>query len=147
VWAGFVKNAEVNSVRIVAQADCTQDCLEQSNLIWSVASDPGVDPIGLALNTGQRVVCNNVQTYSGVASWCEEAIRRGYASSIILPLRQPGKVFGVLTIHAAETDAFNPNEIELLTELADNLSYGIQALDTSRRWRRSARAKAVCNSC
>jgi diguanylate cyclase (GGDEF)-like protein/PAS domain S-box-containing protein len=35
---------------------------------------------------------------------------------------------GAITIYAAEADAFDNEEVKLLTELADNLAYGIQGL-------------------
>jgi diguanylate cyclase (GGDEF)-like protein/PAS domain S-box-containing protein len=35
---------------------------------------------------------------------------------------------GAITIYAAEADAFDEEEVKLLTELADNLAYGIQGL-------------------
>jgi two-component system, cell cycle sensor histidine kinase and response regulator CckA len=44
---------------------------------------------------------------------------------------------GVLTIYAAEVDAFGDEEIELLTELAEDLAFGIRALRTREAHRRA----------
>jgi PAS domain S-box-containing protein len=43
-------------------------------------------------------------------------------------LRDGEQTFGALNIYAAEANAFNPAEIELLKELAADLAYGIQTL-------------------
>ena len=63
--------------------------------------------------------------------WREQALKRGYASCVALPLKEEdGEVFGVLNIYAAEPDAFDEGEFQLLEELAGDLSFGILALRT-----------------
>ena len=62
--------------------------------------------------------------------WRAEALKRGYASSVAIPLLVDSKAFGALMIYAAEPDVFGPEEVSLLTELADDLSFGITALRT-----------------
>ena len=41
-----------------------------------------------------------------------------------------GQAAGALTIYAAGPEAFGPEEVALLTELAGDLAYGIEALRT-----------------
>jgi len=60
-------------------------------------------------------------------------------SSIALPLRSQGGVFGILRIESLLPDAFDTEEMHLLTTLADNLAYGIMAL------RHAADRRAVLN--
>jgi len=55
-------------------------------------------------------------------------LKRGYASCIALPLTAHGEAFGAITIYAPEPDAFDDQETRFLERLADNLSFGIQAL-------------------
>ncbi|WIM04934.1 MAG: ATP-binding protein [Candidatus Nitricoxidivorans perseverans] len=55
------------------------------------------------------------------------------SSRLALPLRVGGKTLGVLSIFAAETDAFGPEEVELLAETADDLAYGIASLRSRAR--------------
>ncbi len=64
--------------------------------------------------------------------WRQAALERGYRSSIALPLKDGSGVFGVLTLYAAEPDAFGPNKVALLTELAADTSFGITSLRTRR---------------
>ncbi|TCJ12228.1 PAS domain S-box protein [Parasulfuritortus cantonensis] len=54
----------------------------------------------------------------------------GIAASIALPLRDNGAAFGVLNVYAEVRDAFSTEEIALLTELADDLAFGIVTLRT-----------------
>ena len=53
---------------------------------------------------------------------------QGYRSIIAFPLLNKGIPFGVLTIHAEERNAFDPQTVALLTELADDLAFGILGL-------------------
>ncbi|HAU36672.1 MAG TPA: hypothetical protein DCX07_03010, partial [Phycisphaerales bacterium] len=45
-----------------------------------------------------------------------------------MPLRSEGKAFGALNLYSADPGAFHEQEVELLQEMADNVTYGIQAL-------------------
>ena len=56
----------------------------------------------------------------------------GYASSIALPLKSEGKTFGALNIYSAKADAFDEDEVRLLTELTDDLAFGITSIRTSK---------------
>ncbi|MEW6567041.1 MAG: GAF domain-containing protein [Chloroflexota bacterium] len=47
---------------------------------------------------------------------------------VALPLNTDGKVIGALNIYAAEPDSFDDQEEQLLTELAADLSFGIQSI-------------------
>jgi len=126
VWVGFAEHDANKSVRIAAHAGYSEGYLEQLQLSWA-DTERGQGPTGVAIRTGQLVICNDFQTDPKITLWREAALQRGYASAMVLPLRNGG-TFGALTIYAAKADAFNPAEIELLKELADDLSYGIQAL-------------------
>ena len=48
-----------------------------------------------------------------------------------------GKVFGAMSIYSREPDSFSEDEVKLLTELGDDLAYGITAIRL-----RAAHAKA-----
>jgi light-regulated signal transduction histidine kinase (bacteriophytochrome) len=73
-------------------------------------------------------VCKNILKDPRFAPWRGEALRRGYGSSIALPVRVSGKVIGAVNIYAQEPDAFDPEELHLLEELANDVSYGLAAL-------------------
>ncbi|MBY0432109.1 MAG: EAL domain-containing protein, partial [Rhodospirillales bacterium] len=72
--------------------------------------------------------------------WHEAAVRRNYRTSIALPLISGQKAFGALTIYSAEADSFTGEEVQLLQELADDLSFGIETL-RGRIQRERAEAK------
>lgn len=60
--------------------------------------------------------------------WKEEALKRGFHSSITLPLIHEGEVIGILKGYAGIIDAFGEREIEFLTQVAGDIVVGIKSL-------------------
>ncbi|WP_230369032.1 putative bifunctional diguanylate cyclase/phosphodiesterase [Paludibacterium denitrificans] len=128
-WVGFAQHDASRSVRPMAQSGYEEGYLDGMAVSW--ADTPlGQGPTGTAIRTGHTTVNQNVLTNPKMLPWRELAVRRGYQSSIALPLIVNSRVLGALTIYAAEASAFNAGEVELLEELANNLAYGIQTLRT-----------------
>jgi PAS domain S-box-containing protein len=92
-------------------------------------TERGRGPTGTAIRTAKTVDCKNMLTDPAMAPWRENAVQRGYASSIALPLCDAGGgAWGALSIYATEPGAFDAEEVKLLEELAGDLAYGAQAL-------------------
>jgi PAS domain S-box-containing protein len=127
VWIGFGGDDENKTVRPVAQAGFEQGYLENIKITWS-DTELGCGPTGVAIRTGIPDVCRNMLTEPRMRPWREEALKRGYAASVALPLRVEAGVLGALTIYSKEPDSFADDEVQLLAELADDLAYGITVL-------------------
>ncbi len=127
VWIGCAEQDEGKSVRPVAHAGFEEGYLQTLRLTWG-DTERGRGPTGTAIRTGQPTLCRNMLTDPSFAPWREQALQRGYASSIVLPLLAEGKAFGALTIYSREPDPFAPDEVRLLMELAVDLAHGITTL-------------------
>ena len=127
VWVCFAESDAQKSVRIAAHAGHDEGYLKELHLTWA-DSERGRGPTGTAIRSGQPVLCGSIATDPNFAPWCDKALKHGYASSLALPLLDGNRAFGALSIYAAKPDAFNAEEVELLTKLADDLAYGILAL-------------------
>jgi PAS domain S-box-containing protein len=127
VWIGIAEHDERKTVRPAANAGFDESYLETLGVTWD-ESERGFGPTGTAIRTGQPSVCRNILTDAAFAPWREEAIKRGYASSLVIPLKEEKKAWGAITIYSREPDAFSEGEINLLTELAGDLEFGIQTL-------------------
>ena len=127
VWVGFAEDDEGKSVRHAAHSGFDQGYLDTLHVTWA-DTERGRGPTGTAIRTGRPVVCRNMLTDPDFAPWREQALARGYASSIALPLMTGGKAFGALMIYSRVPDPFSEDEVALLTELADDLSFGISAI-------------------
>lgn len=129
VWVGYAENNTEKTIRAFAQSGYEEGYLESANITW--ADTPrGQGPTGTAIRTGVTVVMQDCLTNPRMAPWREAAIKRGYHSSIAIPLIENAKSIGVLTIYSADPFAFGEEEVALLEVLANNLSYGVQTLRT-----------------
>ncbi len=127
VWIGFRMDDEKKSVKPVAQYGFDEGYIEKMDITWE-DTERGRGPTGTAVRTGEISMCRNMLTDPEFEPWRDEALRHGYASSIVFPLMSNENVFGCLTIYSAEPDPFIEDEIKLLEELANDLSFGIMSL-------------------
>lgn len=126
-WVGYREHDSLKTVKPVAQAGYEVGYFKKVSITWD-DSELGQGPTGTAIRSGEPYICHNILSDPRFAPWREDAGRRGYSSAIGLPLREDSTTMGAITIYAAEADAFDNEEVKLLTELADNLAYGIRAL-------------------
>ncbi len=140
-WVGYVEHDEAKTVRPVAWAGFDSGYIADAKLSWADNTERGQGPAGKAIRSG---VINYVQDFSTdpkMTPWRENALKRGYRSVIALPLKDENtKVFGAALIYSAEVNAFTPDEIRLLEELASDLAYGIIALRMRAEGKRAAKA-------
>jgi PAS domain S-box-containing protein len=127
VWVGLAEDDEAKSVRPVAYAGFEKGYLDALKITWS-DTERGRGPTGRAISTGQPQFCQNMQADPTFKPWREEALKRGYASSIALPLKSDSKVFGALNMYSTEPGACSADEVKLLTELANDFAHGIMML-------------------
>lgn len=128
-WVGFAENDEEKSVRLVAESGFDNGYLNSVKISW--ADNPyGRGPTGSAIRNGITDINHDYLNNDRMAPWRSSALTHGFQSSISIPLSCDKKIIGALTIYAAEPYAFTPDEVELLEELAGDLSYGIQMLRT-----------------
>ena len=124
VWIGFAENDENKTVRPVAFSGFDESYLDTLGITWS-DNKCGRGPTGTAVRTGKISACKNMLNDPNFEPWRKEALKRGYASSLALPLMDNGKAFGALTIYSTEVNPFTEDEINLLTDLTEDISYGI----------------------
>jgi PAS domain S-box-containing protein len=129
VWIGYAEDDADRSVRPVSWSGFEEGYLETLKITWA-DTERGRGPTGTAIRTGKPAFCRNMLTDELFAPWRQEALNRGYASSLALPLRMSGREqpFGALTMYFPDADPFTEDEVRLLTELADDLAQGISTI-------------------
>jgi diguanylate cyclase (GGDEF)-like protein len=123
-WVGYVETGEARTNRPVAYAGFDDGFLALPRN-WS-ATERGHRVYAL-LEANQPAVTRDVVNDPDYP-FREEARHRGYASVVVLPLRVEGALIGSMHILAAEADAFDEQEVELLMATAADLGYGLGAL-------------------
>jgi len=126
-WVGFAEQDEDKTVRPVAQSGFEDGYLETLRITWA-DTERGRGPTGTAIRTGRPCAAYDIPANPEFAPWRADALKRGYASSLALPLKTGDRVLGALNIYSDKPDSFDAEETRLLTDLADDLTYGITAL-------------------
>ena len=126
-WVGYAEQDEAKTIRAVAHAGYEEGYLGLAPVTWG-ENEYGHGPSGAAFRSGQPVVNRDTHRNEAMEPWRIEAVKRGYASSIALPLRSGSQMLGILALYALNPDAFDGPEVALLSELAADLGFGIEAI-------------------
>jgi PAS domain S-box-containing protein len=126
-WIGLAVDAEMKTVRPVAMSGVDDGCFGPATVTWL-----GGEIDRRLSRTSNRAPKGRTKRQNHENSLCEprvfETLKHDSLSSLALPLEDRGSWHGALSIYANHTDAFDNEEIELLTQLAADLSYGINTL-------------------
>jgi len=142
-WVGYPQQDAEKRILPVAWAGHDAGYLESMRFGWG-EDEWGSGPTGTALRSGETFVARDLLNEPAYAPWRDEAHKRGYASLIALPLCHGSETVGVLTIDAVEADAFDTQEVALLTELSNDLAFGI--VSQRSRMRREAAEQELAHS-
>ncbi|MBI5380646.1 MAG: response regulator [Opitutae bacterium] len=141
-WIGWLDPA-TQSVQPVAQWGDTQGYLAQ--IAVSAANEPpGRGPAGAAgaaVREERPIVVNDFAIEPRVQPWREAAEASGFRSAAGFPIRDQGRVCGVLTVYAAEKDFFQAKEIQLLEEVTVDITYALEKLEAEAQRRRAEAAR------
>lgn len=138
-WIGYAQSESDKLVKPIAYAGYEDGYLGNTEMRWS-DSPSGRGPSGTAIRENRICVVTDVATDPLFAPWRDPALARGYAAVIAMPLRVAGLPFGVLMIYSDQAGSFDGSEVELLTEIANNLAFGITALRSQEERRRATAA-------
>ncbi len=139
IWIGYAEDNDEKTVTPVVSAGYEEGYIEKLNVTWK-DNERGRGPTGKAIRTGKITLCKIMLTNPDFEPWREEAIKRGYASSIAIPLISNSKVLGAITIYSKDPDSFTKSEEVLLSELANDVTFGINLIRTSEAQKKAEAA-------
>jgi len=129
-WVGFPDPGGAKVILPVARAGAGRDYVDKAKITWAADEPRGRGPVGRAMRTRKPVACRDLAHDPLFAPWRREALRRGYAAIIALPLLWHSECLGTLAIYSGEAAAFQRQEADLLRNLAGDIAYGLIALRT-----------------
>ena len=130
-WVGYARRDEDRNVQIVAASGLTE-CLASDLTRWD-ESDLGRGPTGEAIRTQAVQVVNDPQGSQVYDSWREQIEVYGVRSVCSLPLVIDDHAVGALTIYSCDPTQFGPDELSILCEYANELSFGMGRLRDMQR--------------
>lgn len=151
-WVGFAEDDAERTLRRAAFAGCENGYLNKLRLTWGDDTPTGQGPAGRATRTGLPVAVNDVATDEAFRPWRAAALARGYRSAIAIPLlpsppetaaTTDRRAFGIIAIYSQRPRAFDTAEVQLLTELADDLAFGILSMRARQERHRAQAALAA----
>ncbi len=134
VWVG---KADPETMRAVPVARAGRDAHLVDSLVVRWDDSPeGRGPFGTAIRTGRHFVVQETGTDPSTSPWRAFSSRLGIRSMAVLPLRRGGAVTAALVAYAAVPSFIDEEEITLLDELAENISFALDVLDGRERARK-----------
>lgn len=125
-WIGII-DQEKRSVTPIASAGRVEQYLDSIQI--SIDDDVyGHGPIGTTAQTGTCFICNDIENNPRMKPWKEEALKRDYHSVASFPIRLQGNLLGTLNIYSTEAYFFDDDEVKLLDEVAEDISFALHSL-------------------
>ncbi len=121
-WVGRAEPDK--SVRPVARSGNIA-LLDRFPVRWD-DSEAAQGPTGAAIRTGSVTIVRADDPR--IQPWMDHAGEHPHWAVIAFPLHIDGGVFGTLTLVADDAQAFGPDEVAVLDQLANNIAYGVTAL-------------------
>jgi PAS domain S-box-containing protein len=122
-WVGLVDASR--HVVPVAMAGHTGDYLDRIKITVD-RRRTAHGPTGRAIISSSVQVCPDIAADPGMKSWRQAALRHGFHSSAALPLRCGEELLGALNIYSDRVGALEDEDIRLLTQLADDVSFALE---------------------
>jgi PAS domain S-box-containing protein len=139
-WAAWIAepDPETGRFRALALEGGTDGWVEGLRVSVDPALPEGRGTMGRAYREQRPVIANDFDRDAVTAPWRDEGRTRGFRAAASFPLRDGNRaVFGVLCIYALETGFFGRQELGLLDEVCQAVTYALADLS-----RVEARAQA-----
>ncbi len=127
-WVGLV-DASTAQIKPVAHAGYEEGYLKAVHINVNPSSAFSQGPGGQAILHNRVEVCRDLETASRMSPWRDEALRRGYRSSIAVPFRLKDRPIGVLNLHLDRPIDLSADELDLLKRLGNALSFALDCFE------------------
>jgi PAS domain S-box-containing protein len=134
-WVGIIKKGD-RRVYPVARAGVGIGYLDKIKVSRDTG-DTGQGPTGMAIRHRRPVLCADIARNPDYSIWRKLALKYGFASSVAVPVIYGKRVFGSLTVLADRINAFDKEEVTLLTELAGDLGLALQSIEDANEQKRT----------
>jgi diguanylate cyclase (GGDEF)-like protein/PAS domain S-box-containing protein len=97
---------------------------------------PGdTSPFGIAYRKGNSFVVRDCTNSKLTEPWGEFARKYGIQASAMFTIKRAGKPYGAWTVYCEKVDAFDEEIVQLLEEMASNISFALDNFDREARRR------------
>ncbi|MDF1612053.1 PAS domain S-box protein [Stygiobacter electus] len=97
----------------------------------------GVKPISELTTTGKALIFNDIEKLDANLFWRQQALKRGYKSNIIFPLKVFGNIIGIYSLFSDQAGFFEEKEIKLLEEMSEDISFALETMELEKKRKES----------
>ena len=126
-WVGSL-DQETQRIRVVESYGVNPD---EKALFEQIPNDVQ-EPQHQVLNGASCYVCNDLQQ-SDLTRWKPIAKVKGIRSIVIFPIKKSGRIYGTLNLYSSQIDFFNEQEIALLDEASNDISFALDVFEKDKR--------------
>ena len=133
VWVGKLDKAGDKSLDVRARGGQDVDILENTSVDW-LSGDGETSPVAKSIES-EALVTSVINDVSGTPTWKRVVDSKGHEKISCFPLNCDGSLYGVLTIHTDNEEDLDRRELSLLSDLVEDLIFGIETLRERERRR------------
>ncbi len=86
-----------------------------------------------AVRKGRPAFCRDAAAMDCPAPWCSPLLRQGVRSLAAFPIRRGEQAIGALCVYAGDSGFFHDQEIGILAEAADDVSFALSSMEHERQ--------------
>jgi PAS domain S-box-containing protein len=124
-WIGLINEDTKEVIPTIISGE-DKGYLSTIKKITTVDNPEGQGPTGTALREEKYKICNDIANDPRMAPWRREALKRGYLSSMSLPIIKFGTAIGAINFYAGEKDFFDSEEIALLEKATGDIAFALE---------------------
>jgi diguanylate cyclase (GGDEF)-like protein/PAS domain S-box-containing protein len=133
-WVGLIDES-TGTIVPVAKAGRDVTYLEGVLVSSDPASRYSSGPTGQAVLTERHLIANDFRESLRGKPWQERVAEFNLKASAAFPLYLKGKTIGALTLYSGDAGYFTPDLIDLLDEMALDISYALQRMEEEKERR------------
>lgn len=132
VWIGYAMHDTAKSIFPVAYSGNKTQLLSKIKISWE-DNEYGKGVSSKAIREAEKQIISDITEVGTDFYYKEILLEYGISSTISYPLIINNKAIGVLTLYFNNITAFEKEELNLLSELASDLAFGIAVLRTEEK--------------
>lgn len=126
-WMGVLDSDNL-TISLVEQSGVPDEVIP----LFTNAQTPPNGPQGHVLKKEAFYICNDVWNDPELLAWRPFATKYNLRSCMVLPVKRSGKIVATLNLYSSELNFAKKEEINLLVEVADDISFALDLFEKER---------------
>ncbi|HIQ25423.1 MAG TPA: EAL domain-containing protein [Persephonella sp.] len=130
-WIGAL-DEKGKSFNVIHKCGEEQGYLQNIKLSTEDKSLEEKGPVNIVCKEGKIFINPDTENNPAMAPWKAEMLKRGFLSSVSIPIKKYGKVVATINIYSSEKHFFEEENISILKEIESDLSFALEKIDIIR---------------